>query len=190
MTLPSRPILIALFSIAAAGLSAQSETPVQPSAPAAIDPELAQEIREKQQELQEIGQKFSVLEQQVRSKEPVQERLEDLRETTLAEMIRNAPDQKTEVERQAHLLEKLTSAEADPAKQEARMNEYGQLRERLIAVEQKAQQSPAVLEAQDKFVETMIEEMNKIDPEAEKLYERMVSLSREVQELQMRAARS
>lgn len=70
------------------------------------------------------------------------------------------------------------------------MNEYGELRDQLMPVEQQAQQAPAVREAQEEFLGIMIAEMSKIDPEAEDLYERMRSLSQEMQELRARAASS
>lgn len=188
MTVLPRNLLLLLSLLFPLALAAQPGPAAQPAE--AADPEVLQELQQKQQELAVLGRKFDALEQQIRTTEPVQEGMETLREVMMTEMVRHSPEQKEAIERQVHLVEKLTSPESDPDKQEQRMNEYGELRDQLMPVEQQAQQAPAVREAQEEFLGIMIAEMSKIDPEAEDLYERMRSLSQEMQELRARAASS
>lgn len=204
----SHHLVTAVLFALPCGLFAQADAPA-PAAPAtnpapmAAPAEASQALESKKQELTEVSQQIDQLQAQAEAREAVRASKDQYREAVRTEMVRVAPDKEKEINRQAELVVELTTtpapaaataaetAPADTAAQEreAKLAEYRQLRQQLLPVEQQVQEAEPVQTTRRAYFDTLIAEMERIDPKAPELLAKHRELTSLVRELSVQASR-
>lgn len=204
---PSRLLLALCLLPAPLFAQADSEKtgPEPPPAAPAPSPEAApaeatRELAAKQAELSAVTEQITQLQLQAETNENVKSAKDGYRNTLRDEMVKVAPDLEADIERQAALVEELTAPAApsegeataaaqEPAeKRQAKLDEYRTLREKLAPVEADVQDVPAVQEARKTYYDTLIAEMQRIEPRTPELLAKHRELLTIVRELAAQAS--
>jgi hypothetical protein len=135
-----------------------------------------------EQELAEVTQQIAAVEAQARTVDDVQAKTETFREVVSKEMIREEPELRAEIERQGELVEELASIPPGDPKRAERMEEFRELRRKLLPVEQRVQQNGEVIKAREAYSKSLVAEMEKIDPEILAKFERRKTLTAELRQ--------
>lgn len=168
---------LGLLSVSAFGQlqSAPGQAGVQ-GQPMQVDPQVQQELIQVRQQLQQLEGRLQQIEQEAMEREELQqaqsEFIEKLREAAIA----SNPDVQSKLERQDELIGELEdspelqkpSEERSPEVTE-KLTEFQRLRNEINPVVQSVATQPEMQERQAAFEEAVIEEMKKVDPEADQL---------------------
>lgn len=201
---PSRLILALCLLPAPLAAQAGPQDPGPEAPPAAPAPapeaapeEATRELAAKQAELSAITEQITQLQLQAETNESVKSAKDGYRTTLRDEMVKAAPDLESDIERQAALVEELTTpaapeesaegAAAPVEERQAKLDEYRVLRDKLAPVEQDVQAVPAVQEARKTYYDTLIAEMQRIEPRTPELLAKHRELITIVRELAAQA---
>jgi hypothetical protein len=194
------PLLLLPLGLAAQTPSTQPQSPSSTPAPAApsgsTSQDVVQELHAKQQELQTVAQEIDSIQARAESADGVKASRRGYRDALTKEMIQAAPDMEQSINRRAALVDELIerSAKTEEAKdasaddQRAKLTELQELGKQLQPVETRAQQAESVQTARKTYYDTLIAEMQRIEPKTQDLLTKHQQLSGTVRELATRAS--
>jgi hypothetical protein len=195
-TLRILSVLVVLpFSLLRAQSGPEPPPPAPPPAPEAAPGEAARALAAKQAELSAIAQHITELQSQAETNETVKVAKDGYRVALRTEMVRAAPALEPDITRQAALVDELsekpsTAKEIDAPKAtelQTKLAEYRALHEKLTPVEQGVQTAPVVKEARGKYYDTLIAEMERLEPKVQELLAKHRELVAVIRELAAQA---